>query len=221
MKIAHPALVFLCAAILVLTGPTAPAAEKEKSKKAEKVTLEDVIFDVNYLKNLLGPKTLVTAVVESSRGRKKSDTDLADGIAAVKDARLDEHSQIFALPDDATQPELKSSVPHNYPPGLKIPREGRNAKFLVLIAADGAVKCLYCYSQDDRLFALAAAQAVVKWHFQPAKIQGVAVPVVARLAMSINADEARMTDPSRRKLEAPLPISPYMRPAAPATPPPN
>ncbi|HWA24779.1 MAG TPA: hypothetical protein VG734_03820, partial [Lacunisphaera sp.] len=153
MKITRPTLACWLAAALLLADVTGFAAEKEKGKQPEKITLEDVIFDVSYLKKLLGPKTLVTAVVETTRNRKKADSALDDAVKAVKDAQLDEKSQIFALPDDATQPVLKESAPHIYPPGLKISREPKTADFLMLIGADGGVKCLYCYKYNDRLFA--------------------------------------------------------------------
>ena len=182
MKTTRTALACLFAVALTLTCIAADT-DKEKAKKPEQITLEDVIFDVTYLKKLLGPKTLVTAVEETNRGRKKTENALADAIMAAKEANLDEKSQIFALPDDATQPTLKSSIPHTYPPGLKISREPKKADFLMLIGADGVVKCLYCYRHNDRLFALAAALAVVKWRYEPAKIGDVAVPVVAGLPM--------------------------------------
>jgi hypothetical protein len=171
---------------VVTAGSFAWAAEE--AKPAE-LTLEDIIFDAKYLKQSLGPKTLVTAVVETARKRKKSDTAMDDTLKAIKAAQLDEKTQIFALPDNATLPKLKSSIPHSYPPGLKISREPKKADFLMLIGADGAVKCLYCYYNNDRLFAMAAAMAVVKWRYEPAKIQGTAVPVLAGLPMKFETGD--------------------------------
>lgn len=188
MKSAWTGLAYFLTAAFALTCAVV-AAEKEKSRKQDKLTLEDVIFDESYLKKLLGPKTLVTALVESNRGRKKTDTALADAIQAVKGARLDEKSQIYLLPDDATEPQLKTSIPHSYPPGLNITRELKKADFLMLIGADGAVKCLYCYHNNDRLFALAAARAVLKWRYEPAQIKGTAVPVVAGLPMEFQSGD--------------------------------
>ncbi|HWA24778.1 MAG TPA: energy transducer TonB [Lacunisphaera sp.] len=214
MKLSRGTAVALLVALAIAT--TVGGAEGGKAD----ITLEDVIFDASYLKKLLGPKTLVTSVVESNRGRKKADTDLADGIKAIKSARLDQNSHMFALPDDASPPILKDSVPHTYPPSLKLEREGKKADFLMLISADGAVKCLYCYEYNDRLFALAAAMAVTKWRYEPAKIQGVAVPVLARLPMRFDkadADVEGFRDLGRRKLEAGFPVP---LPTAPATPPP-
>ncbi|HWA24777.1 MAG TPA: hypothetical protein VG734_03810 [Lacunisphaera sp.] len=201
MKFHHPTIASMIAVALVLAGVTAQAADKEKTKQPEKITLEDVIFDVSYLKKLLGPKTLVTAVVESNRGRTKSNTAIEDTVKAIKEAHLDEKSQIFLLPDGATEPVLQSSVPHAYGPGIKISRQEKKADFLMLIGADGAVKCLYCFNQNDRLFALAAAMAVVKWHYEPAKVGGTAVPVLAGLPMSLLSEEVRLMNPNRRNFE--------------------
>jgi hypothetical protein len=186
MKPAHSALALWFAALALTCAPCSAA---EKAQPEAKITLEDVIFDVAYLKKFLGPKTLVTALVESNRGRKKADTALADAIKAVKDAKLDEKSQIFVLPDDAAEPVLKSSIPHSYPPGLNITREPKKADFLMLIGADGSVKCLYCYNNNDRLFALAAAKAVLKWRYKPAKIKDTAVPVLAGLPMEFQSGD--------------------------------
>lgn len=187
MKPSRLSLAYLFTALLVLAGP-APAADKAKP---EQLTLEDIIFDAKYLKQMLGPNTLVTAVVETNRDRKKSDTALTDTIKAIMESHLDEKTKIYALPDDATQPELKSSIPHSYPPGLNITREPKKADFLILIGADGAVKCMYCYnhSKNDQLFALAAAKAVLKWRYTPAKIRGTAVPVLAGLPMEFQSGD--------------------------------
>lgn len=205
MKIARSSLACLFTALLVLASP-APAADKAKP---ENLTLEDIIFDVKYLKQMLGPKTLVTAVVETNRDRKKSDTALTDTIKAVREAQLDEKTQIYSLPDDATQPELKTSIPHTYPPGLKISREPKKADFLILIGADGSVKCLYCYSNNDRLFALAAASSVTKWRYKPAKINGTAVPVLAGLPMEFHSGDVNVESfkgQPRRQSESGAPV---------------
>ena len=205
MKIARSSLVYVVTALLILAS-SSPAAENAKT---EKLTLEDIIFDVKYRKQLLGPKTLVTALVETNRGREKSDSALTDTIKAVREAQLDEKTQIYSLPDDATQPKLKTSAPHIYPPGLNISREPKKADFLMLIGADGAVKCLYCYSNNDRLFALAAAMAVVKWRYAPAKIQGTAVPVLAGLPMEFHSGDVNIESFKglpRRQYEGGMPV---------------
>jgi len=209
MKRSSFPLTGLITLVLILAG-AGRAAETDKTPKAAKppaLTLEDIIFDVQYLKKFLGPKTLVTAVVETTRDRKKSDTALADTIKAVQDAQLDEKTQIFALPDDATPPELKTSIPHTYPPGLKMTKEPKRADFLILIGADGTVKCLYCYSytNDDQLFALSAAQAVLKWRYAPAKIGNTAVPVLAGLPMELQSSDVLNILKNRQRMEGGMP----------------
>ena len=205
MKIARSPLPYLAAAILAFASPPLAAGEA----KPPQLTLEDIIFDATYLKKMLGPKTLITALVETNRGRKKVESGLADTIKAIRDAQLDEKTQIYSLPDDAVQPKLKTSAPHSYPPGLNISREPKKANFLMLIGADGAVKCLYCYSYNDRLFAMAAAMAVVKWRYAPAKIQGTAVPVLAGLPMEFHSGDVNVESFKglpRRQNEGGMPV---------------
>jgi hypothetical protein len=162
----------LLLAAALLFSP-APAAEEKPKEKGPDLTLEDVIFDATYLKRLLGPKTLVAP-------GQKSKTVPTD---AITKAGLDEKTQIFILPDEAKKPVLKSSLPPHFPSSLKLRRDPIKAKFLLFIGADGNVKCLYCYETNDQLFALAAADAVVKWRYTPAKIGTTAVPVVIPLEM--------------------------------------
>lgn len=205
MKIARPHPACLLAIMLALAVPAHPA----EAAKPTELTLEDIIFDASYLKKMLGPKTLVTALVETTRDRKKSDTALADTINAIRDAKLDEKTQIYALPADATEPKLKTSAPHTYPPGLNISREPKKADFLMLVGADGAVKCLYCYTNNDRLFAMAAAMAVVKWRYTPAKIRDTAVPVLAGLPMRFETGDLNVEGFKglpRRQSEAGIPM---------------
>ena len=79
----------------------------------------------------------------------------------------------------------------------------------MLIGADGAVKCLYCYSHNDRLFAMAAAMAVVKWRYTPAKIQGTAVPVLAGLPMEFQSGDVNVEGFKglpRRQNEGSMPV---------------
>ncbi len=193
MKAARSPLAYVIAAALTVLSP---AAEKAKP---DKLTLEDVIFDASYLKKMLGPKTLVATVAETDKTKAKPAATLADVTKAITEARLDVGTQIFVLPEGATPPKLQSSIPTTYPPGHHVTKDAIKADFLVFIGADGAIKCLYCYQQTDRLFALAAAMAVVKWRYTPAMIQGTAVPVLTKLAMVFDVDDAAIEGFKARK----------------------
>ena len=161
-------------AVLILLSLPVFAADKAKPKaKADTLTLEDVIFDAKYLKQLLGPKTLV-APAEKTGELPTS---------GIEQAKLDEKTQIFALPDEATKPVLKSSFAPTYPQSLRLRREPIKARFLLFVGADGNVKGLYCYETNDQIFAIATADAVIKWRYTPAKIGATAVPVVVPLDM--------------------------------------
>jgi hypothetical protein len=158
-----------------------PAADKpdDKKKKAD-LTLEDVIFDAKYLKQVLGPNTLV-APVEKGGGIPTE---------AISKAGLAEKTKIFALPDEAVKPELKQSIPPSYPRSLGLTKEGIHARFLVFVGADGHVKSLYCYETTDQIFAIAVADAVIKWHYSPAKLGQTAVPVLVPVDMKFDESMA-------------------------------
>ncbi|HWA24776.1 MAG TPA: hypothetical protein VG734_03805 [Lacunisphaera sp.] len=185
MKIACSSLACL---MLALVAPASRAVTLEQ-RSAPPLTLEDVIFDAGYLRKQLGPEVLVTALVETNRARKKSASATDEAIRAVQEAEIDAKAQIHVLPEGAIPPTPIPMAPQPYPPGVKITREPKKADFLVLIGADGAVKGLYCYRNNDRLFAVAAAAAIVKWRYEPALVEGVPVPILASLPMYIEAND--------------------------------
>jgi hypothetical protein len=59
---------------------------------------------------------------------------------------------------------------------------------VALVGTDGKVKCVYCYQYSDRLFAIAYAAALSKWRYEPAKINGTAVPVLVDIPASYKGD---------------------------------
>ena len=164
----------LIPALLAAVALTAPALadEKPKTKKADKLTLEDVIFDAKYLHQQLGPKTLVAG--HDKTGEIPVEALSRTGIA--------DKTKIFALPDEAEKPVLKSSIAPTMPQSYRFRRDASTAEFFLFVGADGAVKSLHCYETNDQVFAIVAADALIKWRYTLAKIGSTAVPVEPILA---------------------------------------
>lgn len=178
MKTTALSLLSLAAACLIAI----PAIAADAPAKPERLTLEDVIFDAKYLKQVLGPNTLVARDPETGQVPT----------AAITQAKLAEKTKIFALPDEATKPELISSIPPAYPQSTRLRRDPPKADFLLFIGTDGSVKCLYCYDTKDQVFAILAADALIKWRYVPAKINGTAVPVLLPVQMKFSESDAAL-----------------------------
>lgn len=166
-------------AAVALTA-SALADEKPKTKKSDKLTLEDVIFDAQYLRQHLGPKTLVA-------GHEKTGEI---PVEAISKAGISEKTQIFALPDEAVKPVLKSSIAPTFPQSYRFRREPSKAEFFLFVGADGAVKSLHCYETNDQVFAIIAADALIKWRYTPAKLGTTAVPVLVPVHMKFDESDA-------------------------------
>lgn len=164
---------------------------------ADELTLEDVIFDAERFKKLLGPKTLLVPAEKSG----DIPLPLAEGIAS---AGFNRTTKLLVFPEAGTRPKLKSSIPFSYPNSLR--KEGKDsyADFLLSIAADGTVRGLYCYRNDDRMFALAAGAAVVRWRYEPAKINGSLLPVVLQVTLQLKHDGMNEEFHRMRRTHAPV-----------------
>lgn len=180
----RPSFLFALPLLCVL----AFAADKAPDKPA-KLALEDVIFDANYLRQMLGPKTLLCAETKS----KEITPELPRLLTA---SGLGQATRFFAFPDGATWPELYYSIPYRYPQSVRVGILEGSADFVALVGTDGRVKCVYCYRHTDRIFALVSAAAIIRWRFEPAKINGTAVPVLVDLPTSYRGDShvERMMD---------------------------
>lgn len=164
-----------CLVVLPLLASFCSAADdKSKADQSPDLTLEDVIFDAKYLKQVLGAKTLVAPAEKTGEFPT----------AAIAKAGLDEKTKIYALPAEAAKPVLKSSFTPTYPQSLRLRRESIKASFLLFVGADGNVKCLYCYDTNDQVYAIATADAVIKWRYTPARIGNTAVPAIVPLEMN-------------------------------------
>lgn len=196
MKIA---LLPVCVACLLFTAQALSA--NETKAKTDSLTLEDVIFDVSYLKKALGPKTLLAF--------EKPTTEIPVALSqALTESGLAATTKFVLLPPDFSKLKLKDSIAYNYPQKLRRNRTTGEASFLAYIGADGAVKTIYCYQNTDRTFALAVAAAVVRWKYEPIKIKDTAVPLLYVLNMQYRGDNTDTTDMQRERIAVPIPPPP-------------
>lgn len=150
--------VFWSAAIA--TAEDAPAAEK-------KLTLEDVIFDSKYVGQFLGPKTLL-----------QFEGDATPILEALNASGLAAKTKFVQLPAQAKPAKPKYETPPYLSESRKWQDMDAHASFLIFVSAEGKVESLYCYDQNDRLYALAVAQAMTKWRFNAAKFGDTPLPVL-------------------------------------------
>jgi outer membrane biosynthesis protein TonB len=164
-----------------LTIVTTPALSAADSAPAKPPTLAQLIGNPKFLQSTLSVKALI--VVDARTG------DVPDDVkAAIKAAELDERTQFINLPKNSTQPDPKHRVAPEYPYELRRRGISGSAKYLFMIGSDGAIKGIYCYEASHRELALAGAQALVKWKFTPAKLEGTAVPVMAYQTLDFSAN---------------------------------
>ena len=176
----HRVLIFF--AVLLWAGSLAAADDKSSASPArtKPPKLSEILFDAGHFKAALGKKALLT--VDHSTG-KVSPTLLQD-IAA---AGLNESTQFYPFPSEGIQPEPKKREVPEYPAHLRRKGVDGSARLLILIGADGKVGAIYCANSTHRDFALASAEALVRWRFSPATIQGTAVPVVVFQTMDFDS----------------------------------
>ncbi len=210
-------LIMLCSKIslglscLFIILASITVADNKAAGKDAALTLEDVIFDADYLKTQLGPKTLLTAGARSGEITPELPQKLTE-------AGLAKETRFFLFPAEASPPKLYFSIPHSYPQSMRQGRESGTAHFLALVGTDGKVKNIYCYQHTDRVFAIAYAAAVSRWRYEPAKIKGTAVPVLVDIPASykgdgFDSDQFRSNFPPPEALQLPTPPSPPPSPS--------
>jgi TonB family protein len=94
----------------------------------------------------------------------------------------------LALRNDAaaTKPTLRTSLPPNYPPGLKFSDTKALIKVAVVISESGSVAEARIYEASDPRFTYDALEAVRDWTFHPGARNG--VPAKFLLIMPIHFD---------------------------------
>lgn len=171
---------FLFALILAVSLAAAdegPAPTKTRTKAPK---LSEIIFDAQHFKVALGNKALL--IVDRSTG--KVSAELVRDIAA---AGLNESIQFYPFPSEGIQPEPKKREAPAYPGHLRRKSVDGSARLLILIGADGKVSAIYCSHATHPDFALASAEALIRWRFSPATIQGTAVPIVVVQTMDFDS----------------------------------
>lgn len=157
--------VLLAFSILFLAA-TLPAKETPA-----KPTLADVIVDSQHLKSALGTKALLITDLKTGEVPALLQAD-------VKAAKLHEGIQLMLFPKSGVPPKAKSRQAPVYPVSLRRSGVPGQARFLFVISTDGTVTGIYCSAASRPEFALTGAAAIVKWRYEPARIQDIAVPIV-------------------------------------------
>ena len=145
----------------LLTGLISTSAEEKT------LTLEDIIFDAKYVGEFLGPKTLLQL-----KG------DAGPVLAALAKTDLPAKTTFMLLPAQATPAKPKFETPPNLPESRKWQDMEATASFLIFVSAEGKMESLYCYDQNDRVYALLVSHAITKWRFNAAKFGDTALPVL-------------------------------------------
>lgn len=143
--------------------------------------LADIIFNPKYFRGALGRKALILS--DPITGAPSPEL-----LADVKSASLPEDLQLIPLPKDAIQPMPKSRGVAVYPDELRRKNIGGKVRFVYVVGADGGVKGIYCASASHPDLAIAAAASLVRWRFEPAKIQNTPVPVIVGQVMEFEAN---------------------------------
>lgn len=152
------------------------------AKKSKGPSLSEIIATPQHLKESLSPTTILLTKLKV----RPAGPEVAK---AILDAGLDQATQFVSFPDEnASEPEPVKRVAPEFPYDLRRRGVSGAAKFLMLIAADGTVKSLYCYQNDHPKLAVAAAEALTTWKFKPARVKGVAVPVLVNQTLEFMAD---------------------------------
>ncbi len=167
--------------LLIATVALTCLAPAAGPKKPAAPTLAEIVSNPAHLEQALGPKTLLLT-------RPVAGAINPELAAVIKEAKLDQKTQFFILPLEASEPKARVRAGPIYPYNLRRAGVSGKASFLVLIGADGKIKGIYCYAATQPAFASAAAEAILKWQFEPAKIQGTAVPVLVSQILEFTAD---------------------------------
>jgi hypothetical protein len=96
--------------------------------------------------------------------------------------------EFFGLTSEFVRPGISVAVAPDYPAAKAGVAQAGHADFLVLIGRTGGVAALYCASATDRLFAIAGANALVRWTFSPAFLGKQPIPVLVMVRIRFLVD---------------------------------
>ena len=128
----------------------------------------------------MGPKAYVATEADGKVSRELQ--------LAIKSVRLDESVRFSALPPEAEPVRAPKRQPPSYPAELRRAGVSGYARFLFLIGSDGTVQGIYCFDASRPDFALAGAEALLKWRFSPATVGDTPVPMVASQTLEFNTN---------------------------------
>jgi outer membrane biosynthesis protein TonB len=111
-------------------------------------------------------------------------------------ARLKRHgqSEVFVFPDAQSPARPMNILPPVYPAALREQNIPGEAYLLGLIGPDGTVRGIFVAGATHKEFAISAALAFGRWEFQPAAVNGTAVPVLVVQVLAFKAVPATETD---------------------------
>lgn len=182
MKFFASTRLLMLLAPLCLGLPATQATEGE----AEIAEFSALIHDFNRFAASLPKTVLINA----------SPTEVARPEFNRAFARLKRHGtvELFAFPDDQTPARPMNILPPVYPAALREQNIPGEAYLLGLIGPDGTVRGIFVAGATHKEFALSAALAFGRWEFQPATVNGAAVPVIVVQVLAFKATPAAETE---------------------------
>lgn len=102
--------------------------------------------------------------------------------------------ELFAFPDEQSPARPMTILPPVYPAALREQNIPGEVYLLGLIGPDDIVRGILVAGATHKEFALSAALAFGRWEFQPATVDGTAVPVLVMQVLAFKAVPATETE---------------------------
>jgi outer membrane biosynthesis protein TonB len=175
-------ILFGLIAVFATAFAAEPAAKPTTlaESKTTPPTLAEIVANPIYIRGAMGSQAVL--VTDPKTGLV--DEELAK---AVKATGLEDGIHFFPLPATGISPVAKFRSAPRFPDELRRRGVSGEARYLLVIGADGMVKGICCYQSSDPAFAVAGAGALITWKFSPAKIGATPIPVLAAQKMEFNA----------------------------------
>lgn len=165
---------------LVVFGLAASGSGAAESGKEKAKAFETLIFDRAAFVKYLPKKTLVVGDPKDPKISPQMAKMLA-GLGPVPEV------EFVPLLAGMTPPKILQRVPPRFAASGRDPGRLSEAMFLILVNEKGEVGALYCQANTDRPYAIAAAAALIKWRFEPAKLGDMKLPVLMSLPMEFRS----------------------------------
>ena len=154
-------------------------AAESAQPAAARPTLEGLLFDKAAFLAALPKKTLVLADPKT----RAIAPEMAQALAALGPGGV----EFVPMLEGMTPPKPARRVPPQFRGSERDRGRVSQAKLLVLVGEKGRVAAVHCVRNDDRTYAIAAAAAVLKWTFEPAKLGDTPLPVLMLLPMEFTS----------------------------------